>query len=288
MEQAVQALVSGLLVGSVLALLSGGFSLVWGATGTINISHTAFAVAAAYLAYVLAPWGAGGLVLTLLVGLPLGFAAGVGTYRILVRPAARRVQDLSLVTLVVTFGVSMVLENLLSTRWGPGPRVLHLPVAGEAVSVLGARIPVATLLAALSAWVGLAGLWLFLYRLYPGKAVRAVWQDPLGAALCGIDRDRVTDLAFGVATATAVLGGVAMGMVYAFSPAVHIEWLIWAFLIVIVGGVGSLPGATLAGLLIGLASTAAGLWVAFSWTPLILFGMLMAVILWRPTGLFRF
>lgn len=288
MEQTVQALISGVLLGSVLAFLSAGFSLVWGATGTINISHSALAVASAYLAYSLASRGPGGLAVSLLVSAPFGFAVGVLVYRVLVRPAARRAQDFSLATLVITFGLSIAFENILAGRWGPGPRVLNLSVAGRSVALLGARVPLATLLAAALAWLGLAALWVFLYRSHPGKAVRAVWQDQVGAALYGIDRDRVTGLAFGLAAATASLGGIAMGMVYAFSPTVHIEWLIWAFLIVIVGGVGSLYGAALAGLLIGLASTAVGLLIPFSWTPLILFGMLMGVILWRPTGLFRF
>jgi branched-chain amino acid transport system permease protein len=282
-----QAVLSGLLVGSVLALLSAGFGLVWGATGTINISHTAFSVAAAYLAYWLTSVGPWGFFLALIAAPLLAFALGVLTYRSIVRPAAVKVRDLGLVTLVSTLGIGVALENSLAAVWGPGPRVLSLAVAAEAISVFDVSLPVGTLLAASFAWLGLVALWFFLYRTYTGKAVRAVWQDSVGAALYGIDRDRVTDVAFGVATATAALAGVSMALIYAFSPAAYIEWLIWAFLIVIVGGVGSLLGTFIAGLLVGVVSTTVGLWVPFSWLPAILFAFLIGVVLWRPTGLFR-
>jgi len=287
MESLLQAILSGLFVGSILALLSAGFGLVWGATGTINISHTAFSVAAAYLAYWLTSFGLWGFFSSLIAAPLLAFALGVLTYRSIVRPAAANVGELGLVTLVSTLGIGVALENLLAAIWGPGPRVLSLPISTEAIRVLDVSVPTSTLLAASFAWLGLIVLWFFLYKTYTGKAVRAVWQDPVGAALYGIDRDRVTDVAFGVATATAAVAGVAMALIYAFSPATYIEWLIWAFLIVIVGGVGSPLGTFISGLLVGVISTVVGLWAPFSWLPVILFAFLIGVVLWRPTGLFR-
>ena len=288
MEQLLQVVVTGVLIGSVLALLSAGFSLVWGATGAINIAHTAISVGAAYLAYALLSRGVVGLSLSLLLSPLIGFLVGGLIYLGLVRPAAVRAREPALATLVITFGLALALENLLAAGWGPGPRVLRFSFSGDAIPVLGLRVPWASLLSALAAWLCLGALWIFLYHTYPGKAVRAVWQNPLGATLYGVDRDKVTLIAFGVSGASAAVGGIAMSTIYAFSPATHIEWLIWVFLIVIVGGVGSLYGAVLAGLLIGLLSTLVGLVVPFSWTPLLLFGILLVVILWRPSGLARF
>lgn len=125
----------------------------------------------------------------------------------------------------------------------------------------------------------------FLHATLSGRAVRAVWQDPEGAALSGIDLDRVTGLTYGLAFVSAAAGGVAMALIYTFSPATQMTWLVYVFLVTIVGGVGSLWGAVLAGLAVGNLASLTGLVMPYSWTPLVLFGSLIALLLWKPEGL---
>ncbi len=130
-------------------------------------------------------------------------------------------------------------------------------------------------------------IYLFLHHTYRGKAIQATWQDPEGAALMGIDLQKLSRIAFGLAIAAAGVGGVAMAMMYAFDPAMHNIWLIFMFLIVIVGGVGSVLGTALAGLLIGIITGFCLALVPYQWINVITFGLLMIILLLRPEGIFR-
>jgi len=284
--QAVQALATGLLTGTVYALLGAGFSLIWGVAHVINIAHPALAVGAAYAAYALAMRGVDPLV-SLAVVVPLFFVLGVVLYEGVVRPAARRSGDLVLVSMVLTFGLAAALENALAAVWGPGPRVINVAYTGQAVRLGLLALPVPHLAGAGLAAVTIAALYLFLHETLPGKAVRAVWQNREGAALCGVNLRQVTGLTYGLAVASAGVAGVALALIYSFSPASHLTWLVFVFLVVIVGGVGSLVGAMVAGVLVGALTHLTTLVLPFAWTPFLLFASLGLLLLWRPTGLLR-
>ncbi|MFS8664290.1 MAG: ABC transporter substrate-binding protein [Limnochordales bacterium] len=171
--------------------------------------------------------------------------------------------------------------------WGPGPRVLNTAYTGAAVHLLGISIPLTHAYGALLGLATIGLLYGFLYHTFPGKAVRAVWQQRDGAALCGIPLHRVTALTYGVSIASASVAGVAMALIYSFTPATYMVWLVNVFLIVIVGGVGSLLGAAAAGLIVGLVSSLSVLVMPFVWTNLALFGLLILVLLVRPSGLLK-
>jgi len=128
---------------------------------------------------------------------------------------------------------------------------------------------------------------LFLHNTRTGKAVRATWQDPEGAALQGIRLTKVSMIAFGLALASAGAGGVAMAFMYSFSPPLHNLWLIFLFLVVIVGGVGSIAGSAVAGLVIGVISGLSGAFFPEQWINVLLFGLLMLILLIRPEGLMK-
>ncbi len=268
------------------ALLGAGFSLIWGVAHVINIAHTALAVGAAYAAYALAQRGVDP-VLSLLLVVPTFFVVGMGFYEGVIRPAARRAGDLVLASMVLTFGLAAALEHTLAALWGPGPRVVNLGYTGQALRLGAVAVPIPHLAGAGLAAVTIAALYVFLHRTFPGKAVRAVWQNPDGAALCAIDLRKVTGLTYGLAMASAGVAGVAMALIYSFSPAAHLTWLVFVFLVVIVGGVGSLTGAVVAGMVVGGLTNVATLVVPFAWVPFLLFVCLGILLLWRPTGLFR-
>ena len=284
--QALQALVTGLLTGSVYALLAAGFSLIWGVAHVINVAHPALAVGAAYAVYALAARGLDPLA-SLAVVVPLFFLLGVGFYEGVIRLAARRAGDLALVSMVLTFGLAAALENALAAVWGPGPRVVNVAYTGQAIRLGGLALPVSHVAGAGLAAVTITALYLFLYGTFPGKAVRAVWQNRDGAALCGVNLRQVTSLTYGLAIASAGVAGVALALIYSFSPATHLTWLVFVFLVVIVGGVGSLVGAVVAGMLVGAVTNLATLVIPFAWAPFLLFASLGILLLWRPTGLFR-
>lgn len=282
-----QSLTSGLLIGSALAVLSVGFSMAWGITHVLNVAHCAFAVLAAYLGYwSLSLWGIDPL-LALPAMLPLFFALGVAMHRLLIRTAARRAHDLGLATMVLTFGLGVVMENGMQLAWTPDPRVLKTAYSSLTFSVGALVVQAPHLVAFGLATLTIGALYLFAERTFAGKAVRAVWQQPMGAALSGINLDRVTTIAYGLAVATSAVGGVAMSLLYTFDPATHLNWLVYVFLVVILGGVGSILGSALAGLIIGLIIGASSVFVPLAWNNLVLFGLLIVLLLLRPQGLLQ-
>jgi len=285
--EVVQAVVTGLLIGLTFAVLAVGFSLIWGTTGVVNIAHSAFAVLAAFLSLVASrQWGLDPI--AALVGLvPLFFILGVVLHEVLIKVAARRTKELGLASMIFTFGLASFMENGMAYVWGPGPRVLNTAYTGAAVHLLGISIPLTHAYGALLGLATIGLLYGFLYHTFPGKAVRAVWQQRDGAALCGIPLHRVTALTYGVSIASASVAGVAMALIYSFTPATYMVWLVNVFLIVIVGGVGSLLGAAAAGLIVGLVSSLSVLVMPFVWTNLALFGLLILVLLVRPSGLLK-
>ncbi len=282
----IQSMVSGLLMGGIFALFGVGFSLTWGVMKVVNIAHAAFGILASYIAY----WGLTlyGVdpILSLLVSLPLLFVTGLVVHRFLVQPITRS-RDVIVASMILTFGLAIVLENLMLFAWSPDERLITTPYSSKAIFIGDIIIKVSNLVGFVLSILGIAVIYVFLYRTRTGKAVRATWQEPEGAALQGINLRRVSMIAFGLAIASAGAGGVAMAYMYSFNPPAHNLWLIFLFLVVIVGGVGSIIGSAIAGLLIGLITGVSGALFPMEWINVLLFGLLMAILLVKPEGLFQ-
>jgi len=282
----IQSIVSGLLMGAVFALIGIGFSLTWGVMKVINIAHATFALLAAYLAY----WGLMLLridpMLSLIVSVPFLFFLGVVVQRFLFQPITRAKESL-IASMVLSFGLAIVLENIMLFVWTPDERVITTFYSSKAFFIGDIVIKVSNLLGFGLAVLGLGIIYLFLYHTHIGKAVRATWQDPEGAALQGINLKKVSMIAFGLAIASAGGGGVAMAYMYSFNPTAHNLWLLYLFLVVIVGGVGSVFGSATAGLIIGLIIGLSGAFFSEQWINVLLFGLLMVIILIKPEGLFK-
>jgi branched-chain amino acid transport system permease protein len=282
----VQSIVSGLLMGGIFALFGVGFSLTWGVMKVINIAHAAFGILAAYMAY----WGLTlyGVdpFLSLVLSLPFLFGTGLLIHRFLIQPITRS-KEIVVASMILTFGLAIVLENMMLSAWTPDERLITTSYASKAIFLGEIIIKVSNLLGFLLSILGIAAIYLFLHRTRTGKAVRATWQDPEGAALQGINLQRVSMIAFGLALASAGAGGVAMACLYSFSPPAHNLWLIFLFLVVIVGGVGSVIGSAIAGLIIGLVTGLSGAFFPQQWINVLLFGLLMVLLLIKPEGLFR-
>jgi branched-chain amino acid transport system permease protein len=171
--------------------------------------------------------------------------------------------------------------------WSPDERLITTSYSSQAIFLGEIIVKVSNLVGFVLSAVGIAAIYLFLYRTRTGKAVRATWQDPEGAALQGINLKRVSMIAFGMAIASAGAGGVAMAYMYSFNPPAHNLWLIFLFLVVIVGGVGSIIGSAIAGLLVGLITGLSGAFFPMEWINVFLFGLLMVILLIKPEGLFQ-
>ena len=281
-----QSIVSGILMGGIFALLGVGFSLTWGVMKVINIAHAAFGILAAYIAY----WGLTlyGIdpIFSLGLSLPLLFVTGLMIHRFLIQPITRA-REIVVASMILTFGLAIVLENVMLFAWSPDERLITTPYSSQSIFLGEIIIKISSLLGFVLSILGIGAIYLFLYHTHTGKAVRATWQEPEGAALQGIDLKRVSMIAFGLAIASAGAGGVAMAYMYSFNPPAHNLWLIFLFLVVIVGGVGSILGSAIAGLLIGLITGLSGAFFPFQWINVLLFGLLMGILLVKPEGLFK-
>lgn len=282
-----QALVSGVMTGIIFVALSVGFSLTWGVTRAVNLAHTAFAVLAAYLAYDMVMVRKWSLWLVLVLILGIFFVLGWLLYQGLMRRVAQTTRDPELVSMVLTFGLAVALENAIAYTWTPDPRIFRLPLFQQSWDLLGIYVPGSYAMGTALALLVVVVTYIYLTYTRSGRAVRAVWQDPLGAALCGIDIHRVTALSWGIALCTAAAGGVAMASIYTFAPSSQFAWLIYVFLLVIMGGVGDVRGALVAGLLVGILIGFLGAVIPFLWTNFVLFVVLLAVLLLKPQGLLR-
>ncbi len=281
----IESIISGVLLGGIYALLSVGFGLTWGTMKVLNISHAVFAVLGAFVAYWLFVKAGIDPLLSLPLLAMLLFFVGAIVYRLVIRPV-QKAKDVIMASMVATFGVAIVVENAMSFFWRPDPRILKPPYAGSSIFVGDMAISQGPLIGFIMAVGAIALLYLFLHHTYIGKGVQATWQNPTGAALAGINPARVSLITFALSIASAGLAGVAMAMIYAFYPSVQSVWTMFVFLVTIVGGVGSVVGTGLAGLLIGFIIGLCAAFLPFVWVNVLLFALLLAILLFKPEGLF--
>ncbi len=274
------------MMGSVYALLGIGFSLSWGVMKVINISHSAFGLLAAFLAYSLLQWLGIDPILSVVISIPFLFLIACFIYRFLIAPITQA-KEVIVSSMILTFGIAIILENLMLLIWSPDPRVMTTGYTSK-VFVLGPfYFQYPRLAGFFMAVIGVLIIQFFLKKTYTGKAVRAAWQQPEAAQLYGVNLTRISMITFGLAVASAGAGGICMAFLYTFDPHTHNLWLIYLFLVVIVGGVGNVLGTALAGLIVGVITGLSLAFLPYQWVNLLTFGLLMIILIFRPQGLFQ-
>ncbi|MBI5251156.1 MAG: branched-chain amino acid ABC transporter permease [Desulfomonile tiedjei] len=281
-----QSLIGGIMMGAAYALLGVGFSLSWGVMKVINIAHASFGLIAAFIAYSLLTRFAVDPILSLVVTLPLLFLASAFLYRILIVPITKA-KEVIVASMILTFGVAIILENTMLLLWGPDPRLLTTWYTSKVLVVGPFYLQYTRVAGFLMAVAGVLLIHLFLKKTYTGKAVRAAWQQPEASQLCGVNLKRISTITFGLAVASAGAGGISMAFLYSFEPHAHNLWLVHLFLVVIVGGVGNVLGTAAAGLLIGVITGLSMAFLPYQWVNFLTFGLLMIVLVSRPYGLFQ-
>lgn len=278
-----QTLADGIVLGGIYSLAAVGFSLIFGVMGVVNLTHGIFVLCGAYGALIV--WQ--GLGIDPLLGIPLVmavlFAAGYAYQRTLVSWAVARSSLLA--TLLLTFGVALMLRNIMVLVFSPDIqsitpsyafsyfRIGALTFDLVRISALGASLTLLLLLA------------LVLNRTGLGRVIRATAQQELGARLCGVNVQHVYGLTFGVSAAFAGAAGVIIGIVLPFSPPDEVPWTINAFVVVVLGGIGSPAGALLGGLLLGVASTMTSAFIGPAFPNVMTFLILVLMLLLRPNGI---
>lgn len=190
----------------------------------------------------------------------------------------------ALTTLLLTFGLSILFNNVLLNWFGPDVRIVRW--AQGSLVVGGVALPWTRLIAFTLVMLVSLGLFLFLQRSYAGKAIRAVMQDAEAAGALGIDTQRVLTTAFAVGTMLAMVAGVLVSVALSFSPANGVQFSVTSFVICVVGGLGRPLGAMLGGLIVGLVESFTGVFITQAYTPAMVSLLLIGFLLVRPQGLF--
>lgn len=275
--------VNGLALGVAVVLVALGLTIIFGMLDVINMSHGEFYAIGAYVALAL---GAAGisfwflLVLVPVLMVPLGMA----TERLLIRPVFAS-RDRHVTTLLVTFGLALIVEDVLKVIFGPNTQRPPTPIPG-ATEFLGIIVPNYRLfLIAVGALIVAAVAWV-VYRTRLGAMVRAAAFDRNMAASLGVPVSLVYAGTFAFGVGLAGLAGVLLAPIYSVFPTMGRDFILLAFTVVIVGGMGSIWGAVVAGLLLTQVQALASLVISPVWTDPIVFGTMVAFLMFRPQGLF--
>jgi len=282
-ETFVQSLVSGLLTGSLYAMIGIGLTVVFGVMRIINLAHGEMVMLGMFAAYFSQKlWGIDPFA-SVLVWAPVMFLFGMALYRTLLR---KIVAGGELNTLLYTAGLSLLIANLALFAWTGDYRTIILPYGLTPMRPFGIAVP-----AALALGFGLAvaitgALWAFLNRTNLGRAIRATSQNREAAVLMGIDVERVAVVTFGLGTALAGAAGVLLAPSLYLYPTVGELLVVKSFVIVVLGGLGSVPGAIAGGLLLGVVESLGAVYVSATYKDGLGYVLFLLVLLYRPAGLF--
>jgi branched-chain amino acid transport system permease protein len=277
-----QILANGLVLGGLYACIASGFSLVWGVLNVINILHGSIIVLGAYLAFF--AYATLGIhpFLSILIAAPLFYAAGYVLQRTLIN---RMIAAPVLLTLSLTFGLDLMAQNGMLLAFTADFRTLILEPPLGVLALGPVVIPVDRLLAMLLALAMTGLLYLLLARSRIGRAVVAVRMDREAAALMGVSVKRIYAVTFGLGAMMAGVSGTLLAMIYPISPLAGTVYLGKAFVICVLGGLGSVPGAMVGGIALGIVESFGALWFGPEHATTLSFLLLIVVLLVKPTGL---
>lgn len=284
MDLVLQSLILGILLGGLYALLAAGLTLYFGVMRVVMIAHSAFLILAAYLAWALQEGTGLDPLLSLVVTVPLFFVLGWAMQRFLLsrlNPAT-----LTMMSVLLTFAIALIIEGLLGFVWTGTQRRINLPYGSATFEFLGANVAVVKLVAFGLAAVSLFVLYLVLKKSRFGQALRATIQHQEAAALLGIDTGRIAGFGFGLGLATAAIGGTALALDATIYPSLHWHWIGPLMAIIVVGGLGSIPGAAIAAMVLGIGQALLQLPMGTTWAQTVFYLALFLTLMVRPQGFF--
>jgi branched-chain amino acid transport system permease protein len=277
-----QAIASGVLVGLVYALVAVGLTLIFGVMDIVNFAHGEFLMLGMYASFWAWAWWRLDPLFTLPLTALLLFAAGVAAYRLVIR----RILDAPMVSQIfTTFGLMILLRGVAQYLWKPDFRSVEGSVVAGAVALGPIQLGRPAVVAATGAVLTTAALWWFLRSTRLGAALEATAADREAAALMGISPQRMFALAWGLGAACAGVAGALLSTSYPVFPEVGANFILVAFVLVALGGFGSVPGTFWAGILVGVVEVLGGLLVGPAWKLVLVLALFLAVMLLRPQGL---
>jgi len=278
----IPAILNGLLTGAVYALVALGLTLVYGVLHIINFAHGALLTAAMFAAFFAYQFGIDPYLAIFLLA-PAFFAVGYALQRFIIGPASHG-DDRNM--LLVTLGIAVVIENALLYAFRADTRTIDVPYAFQSIDFGVTFLAVPRLIGFAAVFVVALALWLIMSFTDTGRAIRAVAKEKLGAELAGIDVAHVYAVTFGLGTACVAIAACLLIPSYYVNPSAGNAFVLVAFTIVVLGGMGSVPGALIGGLVIGVVESLSSLFLGDSLGQVGIFLIFIAVLLVRPSGLF--
>ncbi len=275
--------VNGLSIGVAVVLMALGLTIIFGLLDVINMAHGEFYAVGAYAAVALVGIGLSfwwALLLTPLLMAVVGYA----TERTLIQRVFHT-KDRHTLTLLLTFGLAIILEDALKIVFGANPLRLEAPISG-ATEMFGLFFPNYRLFLMALGGAVIAAVWIVVFRTRLGAMVRAAAFDRHMAASLGVPVKAVYAGTFAFGVALAGLSGVLLAPIYSVFPTMGRDFVLIAFSVVIIGGMGSIKGAVIAGLLLTQVQSISSLYISPVWSDPLLFGIMVLVLMWRPQGLF--
>jgi branched-chain amino acid transport system permease protein len=280
----IQLLINGILFGTMYGLAAIGLSLIFGTMRIIFLAQGAVIVLMAYLCYWLFTLlGVDPYVSTVILG-SAALVLGAGLYQVLFRRAVR-MEDKN-ISLLIAVGLMFLLENFMAVAWTPNPRSISTGYTSSSLTVAGLDVSFTRLMGFVMAMLSTVGVTLFLKRTLVGKAVRAASEDIEAARLVGISPHWVNTITFALGIGLSAIAGIAISTTYPFDPYFGFVFSLKAMIALALGGLGSVSGALLGGIILGLLESWAAFFISGGWADAVGYAVFLLVLLLKPEGLF--
>lgn len=277
-----QSLISGILIGGVYALIGIGLTIIFGVMRVINFAHGDLLMLGMYATYFLFTLFQIDPFVSIVVTIPLMFLFGALLQKTFIN---RMLGALPQNQILLTIGMGLVMSNSMMLAFTSDYKILSTTYSSSSFNILGISISTPLLISFGITVVITAALYWFLYRTDTGQAIRATAQDREASQLMGINVKRMSIIAFGLGTSLAATAGALIAPTYYIFPQVGSVFTLKAFVITVLGGMGSIVGATLGGVLIGIAESVGGVYLGSGWKDVIVFVLFLLVLLFKPSGL---
>ena len=283
MEALIQPIINGLLLGGLYAVIALGLTTMFGIVKLVNLAHGDLMILSSYLSLTLVTYFGINPFLSILFVVPIMFVVGFAIQKYLLNRVLGKEME---PPLLVAFGISIILQNLLLLVFTPDAKGIMTDISVKTIQIGNIYLPVLYLVDFIIGCLVIFFLRLFYNKSFLGRAIRAASDDVGAAKLMGIDTSNIFAIAMGIAMITAAIAGILVGMTFSFYPHTGSQYLIISFGVIIIGGLGSMKGALLGGIILAEAQLLGAHFVGPGYQLLIGYAVLLAILALRPQGFF--